>query len=117
MALRVKVTRSLEGVIELLDGARAELLAANAVASVVLLARMAAALLELTPLLRRLLSLTGARLIQLHAPAVGSRVASIANASQTHTRSSKTPDADSKCFCQSCKHISFLYSKMYECVG
>ena len=100
VALRVKVTRWLEGVLELLDGARAELLAANAVFSVVLLARVAAALLELTPLLRRLLSLTGAQLTQLHAHSpAAARLASVANASPAYTsslRSSKTPDSDSR---------------------
>ena len=102
----MKVTRWLEGVVELLDGARAELLAANAVSSVVLLARVAAALLELAPLLRRLLSLTGAQLTQLHAPhspaaARHVHVASASNASPAYSyapalRSSKTPDADSR---------------------
>ena len=97
VALRVKVTRWLEGVLELLDGARAELLAASAVCSVVLLARVAAALLELTPLLRRLLSLTGAQLTQLHANANANSPAAARHvASAAHTpalRSSKTPDA------------------------
>ena len=95
VALRVKVTRWLEGVLELLYGARAELVAANAVFSVVLLARVAAALLELTALLQRPLSLTGAQLTQLHADA-NSPAAARHIASAAHTpalRSSKTPDA------------------------
>lgn len=103
----MKVTRWLQGVLELLEGARAELLAAsaNAVLSVVLLARVAAALLELTPLLRRLLSLTGAQLTQLHAPAA---------VSVSALRSSRTPgpDTDSRC-CSSIFPQSFYPFKFF----